>query len=331
VFPLDFDADFVRTVGATPWALLACASFEERCAHVARRTTGPYPPACSILLHPLDAGDHQEWALECTRKQDAYRAELAQLLSPVVERNVDLFDPDLVDECAAIATETLSAMAAVGATTLVVDMSSMPKALLFPLAAVLLDSQSLSRLLLTYCEPERYNTGALQADPDTPAGPMPGFNYLGGNRLLAWIPLLGFGSFFTGYVHDAIGQAGRLDRRVFPLVGFPGYEPHFFDRMIFESGRRLLTSWAQTGDRFLYAPAWDPFATKDVIDRAINELSAPDVSWVGSPLGPRPMALGMMLAARAHRMTLITCQARSYHPNYSFGVKRTHVYPLKGL
>lgn len=285
-----------------------------------------------MLLNPVDAADHPEWARECSARQDRHRKELLQLLAHanVQEAEIDLFDPDLVDECSSLASAMAAAMRASGAETLVVDMSAMPKPLLFSLVAALLEHRSVLRLLVTYCEPQSYNQGVLQANPDTPASPMTGFNFLTGSPLLAWIPLLGFGSYFTNYVHDAIGQAGRLDRRVFPLVGFPGYEPHFFDRMIFESGRRLVTAWSDTGDRFLYAPAWDPFATKDVIERAIRELSMPDLSWIGSPLGPRPMALGMMLAAKANRMTLMNCQARSYHPLYSVGVKRTHVYPLKG-
>jgi hypothetical protein len=213
--------------------------------------------------------------------------------------------------------------------TLVLDMSSMPKVILFPLVVAALDNVLVRRLLVAYTEPQTYSRGTLQANPDIPASPMPGFNHLEAGRLLAWIPLLGFGSYFTVHVHEAIGEAGRLDRRVFPLVGFPGFEPDFFDRMIFESGRRLVSSWADTGDRFLYAPAWDPFATQDVVIRAIDELTASDVAWIGSPLGPRPMALGMMLAARARRMTLMNCQARSYHPEYSSGIRRVHVYPLK--
>jgi hypothetical protein len=329
VFVLDFDRDFASLVAAAPWALIACASFEERCVAVGRRTKSA-GPARALLVHPIDAGDHPEWARECKRKQAAYRTELESNLTPFEVVDIDLFDPDIVDVCVDVCARMANEMLNLGIATLVLDMSSMPKVLLFPLISAALDNTSIHNLHVTYAEPQSYSTGPLQADPDLPASPMPGFNWLEAGKLLAWIPLLGFGSYFTGHIYEALGEAGRLDRRVFPLVGFPGFEPHFFDRMISESGRRLVTSWSDTGDRFLYAPAWDPFATQDVVLRAISDLAAGDVAWVGSPLGPRPMALGMMLAAREKQMTLMNCQARSYHPAYSSGIRRIHLYPLKG-
>jgi hypothetical protein len=118
---------------------------------------------------------------------------------------------------------------------------------------------------------------------------------------------------------------------VFPLVGFPGFDPSLYHRMLCDNGETMLELMGelpQIRDQFFFAPASDPFATKDAI-LATMKLLPNDVRWVGSPLGPRPMALGMLLAALEREFTILTCQARSYNPNYSRGSKRTHLFPVR--
>jgi hypothetical protein len=80
-------------------------------------------------------------------------------------------------------------------------------------------------------------------------------------------------------------------------------------------------------DQFTYARAADPFETRDTILRLVS--SVPDVHWMGSPMGSKPMALGMLLAASEVQLTILIARPRSYHPDYSSGSGLQHVYPLK--
>ena len=77
---------------------------------------------------------------------------------------------------------------------------------------------------------------------------------------------------------------------------------------------------------FKYASATDPFHTCDVVLRLARSLGG--IHCIGSPLGPKPMTLGMILAALEHDITLVVSQARTYNPKYSVGSGRTYAYPL---
>jgi hypothetical protein len=55
----------------------------------------------------------------------------------------------------------------------------------------------------------------------------------------------------------------------------------------------------------------------------------PDVQWIGTPLGPKPMSLGMLLAGLEEPITIYLTQARTYNPEYSIGIGATHGYLLR--
>ena len=155
-------------------------------------------------------------------------------------------------------------------------------------------------------------------------------SYTGVSRPIGWIPLLGFGPSFATTLYESLVDSFDLRGRVFPLVGFPAYDPSFFERTLTESARVILEALqTERGlrDQFLYAGADNPFETVDVVKRLVTR--APSVAWIASPMGPKPMALGMCLAALDHNITMMICQARSYHPDYSSGVRCVHAYLLK--
>jgi hypothetical protein len=330
MFVLNWEAHGHSLIGAGPWAVICCASFEERCLGVSSTLSRLKPPAKVSILDPRDTGSI--WEDDCSRLQNSNLGILTSRFSGAEVNTFSLFSPDIVE----VALEVLKSVESVAPDVmLVIDMSAMPKGLIFPLVRFAMSRASCARVVVTYTEPATYGPHALHSDPALPASPLTGHDRLpiSLRTPLAWIPILGFGSFFAEHVYDAISGAGILDHRIYPLVGFPGFDPTFYDRMLVENGEVLLSklSTIQTiRDQFLFAPAGDPFQTRDVILRTAKELP-PDVHLVGSPLGPRPMALGMLLAALEQPFTIMHCQAKSYHPTYSSGIKVTHAYPLKGF
>src|SRR5439155_12556491 len=138
--------------------------------------------------------------------------------------------------------------------------------------------------------------GVLSAEPTDPTI-VPPFDHLpvGAGRLeISWIPILGFGSTFANAVYEALVESYDLGGRVYPIVGFPAYQPVLYERVLTESVRGILdslhTSPSGVRDQFLYANASDPFETRDCIARIVRRSRA-GISWIGSPMGPKPMAL----------------------------------------
>lgn len=101
----------------------------------------------------------------------------------------------------------------------------------------------------------------------------------------------------------------------------------FFERSFREGFSGILRSHPAIASQFIYAAASDPFETKNEITRLID--STKGVQWIGSPLGAKPMGLGMLLASVERKITIVTCQVRTYHPKYSDGTGNIWAYIIK--
>lgn len=331
MIPLDFRRRFPDAVPEGKYALIGCIGFEDRSTAVAQEVANHSHPRLSFLLRLHNPGG--EWAAACAARSDTNLETVRQLLTVRSIFDLRVMSPDLDAQCELVAETAAAEMSTESLDLLVVDMTTMPKVVMFPLLRALLRAPQIGNLLVAYTEPGGYSRTALHVDPIHPPASLAGLNRLepGTRPDLAWIPILGFGSYFAGMIHESLVSAGSLEQRIFPLLGFPGFDPGLYHRVLLDNGRRLLalSSQPRVRDRFMFAPAWDPFATRDAILSAI-ELLPESVSWVGSPLGPRPMALGMLLAAlRSQRLTVITAQARSYNPEYSSGAGKIHLYPIR--
>jgi hypothetical protein len=208
----------------------------------------------------------------------------------------------------------------------------MPRVCYLPIIHAALKDPRIETLLITYTQPKEYKLGALTSEP-VDAIVIPPFGSLprrtGQRPKIAWVPILGFEPCFATKISESLAEYDWRGR-VFPLIGYPAYEPTFFERTLNDSVRVVLDSAKGSGlqDQFTYSKAADPFETRDTILRLMAN-SASDVHWMGSPMGSKPMALGMLLAASEASMTIIIARPRSYHPEYSSGSALQHVYPLK--
>ena len=209
----------------------------------------------------------------------------------------------------------------------------MPRVCFFPILRETLIQTSVQTLLAVYTQPQRYNPRPLSTEP-TGAIVLPGFDSMAHRARLrvkvGWIPILGFGAYFAKTIYESLVDTYDLGDRIFPLVGYPAFEPAFFDRVLNDSARVVIDAVKSGGvrEQFLYADAADPFETRQVIKRLITPWGS-TVSWVGSPMGPKPMGLGMLLCALEEPITVMIAQARSYHPDYSHGEGPLHIYGLK--
>lgn len=331
MFPLDCESSLTNFIASKNWTLLSTLSFEERCLGFPRLATQLHvSPISAHYMIPVHKGS--EWESPCNLRQNKLKEELICRTGWDIKSNdadqFELSDPN----AAAIALNVLEDICnEIEPVHLIIDITTMPNNCLFPLIRTALLDSRIKTIAVVYSEPQGYSPKLLRSDPQPPIG-LRSFNYLvpGSRTPVGWIPILGFGSFFGSLIYDSIMSSFDLYDRVFPILGFPAFNPTLFDRMLLENVGGFLAMFQghpAIGTQLLYSPAADPFLTKRTIQNAVKNFS--NIHWIGSPLGPKPMALGMALAAVETEMTILDCQARSYHPDYSHGCRSVHMYVIK--
>lgn len=305
------------------WVCLSSVSFEPRWrGFVDLALSQGCKPLALAAIMPIDSGSSHE--VECTARQRAGWAT-ARLDASI---SASLTEIDLMSAAPWAVVQSIASEleARAGAGTVVLDATTFPRILLCPILAHLLRSGGCLNVGVAYAEPESYSGGELHSEP-TGVRTLYGFDRIPlKKREAAWIPILGFGPTFADQVYEWIGTSHDLSDRIFPMFGFPGFLAGAFERALSE-GTRLLKNSEVTANQYVYSPASDPFETRVAILNLIN--ASPARTWFGSPMGPKPMTIGMVLAAIESDLTLAIDHARTYNPDYSKGVGRIHYYPLK--
>lgn len=329
MFPLQIQ-DLLRVLRGQTWGFVGCASFESRWVEVGSALHGAgLAPLGALVLFPIDRGS--EWENECRRKQEASWDEL-KWVDPWRAARVEIGvsgAPMWVEASDAYSAVRARADAA---SILVVDITSMPKTVMFPVINRAMADPAIRTLIAVYTEAQGYRSGALHSEP-TSVAVIPPFDYLpvpsGRRESIVWVPILGFDPYLATTVHESLAGTYSLADRVFPVVGFPAQRVGYYERVLAETASALLAVLGkQDGlrDRLMFAHALDPFETRDVVLAIAAVANAP---CVGSPMGSKPMSLGMLLAARTAKISIVVPTARSYHPDYSFGRGDIHAYVLK--
>ena len=286
------------------------------------RANAPAPEAAFVFF-PHDSGSR--WEAECTELQEKHLAKLEEAFQKPQVVEFDLihdsagpFVDDVVDELLRSETRWL-----------LIDITTMPKSLLLPLVARVLTEEHFTEVVATYTEVRAYTAVQLQSEPTQPEA-VPPFDRIGLSTLteVAWVPILGFNPDVATEIYSSFVDSFSLADRIFPVLGLPAIDLSFHERAFLDGTRGFQDTLigGLTHEQLKYASATDPFHTCDVIRSLANELTP--VHCIGSPLGPKPMTLGMVLAALDHDITVVIAQSRSYHPEYSVGEGESYVYPL---
>lgn len=328
MFTLDAATGLPQFLTNGRWSFVGCASFEERWTGLSQLASGlSLTPDRALTLYPIDTGSAYQaecssrqlagWSASLIKNQWSSTSENVELLGPapwVVIRNAleHAFGDDQVPS------------------RMVVDVTAMPRLCMFSVVEWALRQSRIEELAVTYTEPVSYGSGPLHSEPTGPTV-LPPFDNLPAaavtRREVSWIPILGFGPTFAREIFEAISSDYDLGQSIYPIIGFPAFDPAFFERCVADSSS-VFENNGIGHTQFRYASAADPFETRDVITRLMDG-TPPGHLWIGSPMGPKPMSLGMMLAAIDRPLTIMINQARTYHPDYSQGIASTHMYVLR--
>lgn len=201
----------------------------------------------------------------------------------------------------------------------ILDFSCIPSYFAFQLLKNMIEDETIHDLIILYTKPQSYaSTGPLKKSPPDKTKPdfLPAFGI--GKDKARWVVGLGFDS-------DSVRNAERIRDSIsikeqYVLIPFPCYEPEYVYRTFYENKKIL-----EGNQRFWYAPADNPFQTFNSLCEIINS----EKNFILSSFGPKPIGLGMTMAAVKLKLPILHVQAVDYNPEYSSGEGDTLAYWVK--
>lgn len=197
------------------------------------------------------------------------------------------------------------------AENVVFDISALPKRFFFPILRLLIETQQLRNILVTYTVPQSYASGALSEDPEPwrhiPlfAPPYPEKDV----RLL----IVGLG--FEPLALPDLLEADYHGVSVKLLFPFPPGPPSF--QRTWEFVRTIEDNLPQTAREPIRVDARDVSAAFDQI-KAVTDDGKEHAAL--GPYGPKTLSLAMCIYAILAKSPVYYTQPRVYNPFYSSGI-----------
>lgn len=302
------------------WSMLGVLGTEDRGAGTLELLRAQGISACT-LLQILDPAPSSVKLFE-DRHRDMLKSMVALGASPQNVRRVDLMAQ--ID----VIREELQAFLAIATPHVVLDISSMPKWWFFPLIRMLMESDRVETLIVTYATAAEYGK-KLSSDP-APLGPLPTFSEPPDRRVNQEL-IVGIG-FAPLSLRELYAADAEKIRYLFP---FPPGPPNFMRNWDF---LRVLETEIENRsmaeeDRY-YVHMYDCPGIFEAL-RQFTDGGARHTAL--APFGPKTMSLAMcvfaLAAARAGKppVHVYYTQPRRYALDYSTGIKRMDGVPeVKG-
>jgi len=314
-----------------PILFFSCISFEARSETAAKKVFNALDEEDVIWKFFLLIDNGSSYEKDCCIKQNEVKASIMDLLNIGEDhfKEYDLFESTPWEYIISYYTDIIDKHPEIK--TIVLDLTTIPKRCYFRFLKWLLDEGLGERdFIICYTKPQEYGSNEMESNPTNPETLIGNFKKY--DEIL-WIPLLGFKSEFTRKIMENIREMNlNSEMKIIPMIGFPSYRPDYFDKCLvshakIESAEIMGAELTEALKKPILAVADDPFDTYRRIMNTIENYE--DKEIILSPLGPKPMALGMALAAIKANLPVYSIQARSYHPKYSIGEGESSAYWIK--
>ena len=302
----------------------SCISFEKRSKTAAKKIFNVNRNIVWGFFQLIDNGSHFE--KECTEKQNENIKEITELidinLKDIPEYN--LFDSQPW-ECIITYFKSIIKKNP-DLKIIILDITTIPKICYFPFLKWLLDEGLANMdLIICYTKPEEYSDSKQESDPINPSLLIG--DYKKGKDIL-WIPSLGFKSTFTLKILEKIRESDKgIEKKILPLIGFPAYRPDYFDKVLISHIKEGDPELNKSLMNPILAASDNPFDVYYQLKEIINNNI--DKNIILSPLGPKPMSIGLAICAIQYNLPIYAIQARTYHPDYSIGEGISWCYWIK--
>lgn len=286
-----------------PWQFVGAIGTEERslCSWIQMRGQGA---VTGELFAEIQDEDSEKYRDRTRDALDARRSEFIQNGGNLATiRNIKLMVEWFRIEAFAREAEVMG-------TSVVLDITSLPKRYFFLLLKILVTSANVRNLLVTYTSPASYADDAPLYEDIEPWKTMPGF---GGtiNKQELWIISVGFlVESLRHYVGDNRSEKMKI------LIPFPA--PLAALRRTWKSVADLEQGYV--GDRFEKYRV-DTLDMSAAFDRIRSLAGNPQKNLAFAPFGPKPTSAAMCLYAIQNNSSVHYPQPTVYHPEYSIGIR----------
>lgn len=195
----------------------------------------------------------------------------------------------------------------------VLDITSLPKRFFFPFLRRFLRHPNIQTLIVTYTLPQRYTSERLSEDPFAP-DTLPTFGGAGYPPKQVRNLIVGLGFQPLGLPDMLEGSGADSIYVLFPYSDTP-----YIIQRVWEFARGVERDVAATLRRRVFVPPTD---ASEVFDYIMGMTAGGTEYSLLAPYGPKPMSLGMALAAHAADWPVQYTQPSVYHPDYSLGIRR---------
>jgi hypothetical protein len=204
-----------------------------------------------------------------------------------------------------------------------VDISCMPRSIVFPVLWVLWNSNHVRNLVVAFTEDT--SVGALETQAADFRSPkyLPYFRERNPVGFSVWMPILGGDVRPTEKI-----KAYMRFNDVYPVVGFPSTRPIETDEIV-RLNRGII---GQHTGHLIFASMNDPFHLSMKLNSEVDGLRSSfgkDIRIILSPHGSKPQSIGAFLTAVMERTGVLYCQPLSYK-TLPGSVGSSYVYWLKG-
>jgi hypothetical protein len=306
---------------------IAACGFEERASSILRQLAGQIDANADIQCIILDLLNRKDPSyLRARRQQRRNIAEMTKLVQhkkwDLKTIKVDLYSKELIARKPLL--DALTSILRKFSGDFFLDISCIPRSILFPAMKMLWESDRARNLFVGYTEDPKAGALEKQADKYRPPAFISGFSLNESSKKIAiWFPILG---------SDPRPVGAILDRErfeyIYPIVGFPSTRPMETDEIV-RRNRRLVEG---NPDNLIFASMNDPFQLAMRLNSTIDEMRrafGEEVSIIISPHGSKPQSVGAFLAAMTKGAALLYCQPRSYKARLG-GSGTSLLYWLKG-
>lgn len=289
--------------GPKNWSFVGALSTEERslCGWKLLRSLGVLSDELFVQISDVDSNKYRdltERALQSRR--DEFSQNGGNLL--------DVKSMDLMTELFQI--QKFAQEAVDTGSSVVFDITSLPKRFFFPVLKALTKSDQVQNLLLTYSCPATYAEGALYEDIDTWKN-LPGFagKTTGKENLIVSIGFLveSLKGYFSG-----MPDHGEIQM----LIPFPA--PLAVLKRTWESVSNIERDHDSEAFKKYRVETLDMSAAFDRIKSLATNSNQPTAF---APFGPKPTSAAMCLYAMQSESAVYYPQPTVYHPEYSIGIR----------
>jgi hypothetical protein len=216
----------------------------------------------------------------------------------------------------------------------ILDISSMPRAMMFPLFKELYNGDASTNFFVTFTEIEPLGSKESQVASYWQPQWVPGFEpqqQANGNEIRVWLPILGFDYRRVTEILERFSR-DRAFHEIYPVVGFPSVRPLETDNIV-KIHKTLFDLYHVPFENIIYVPIQDPFQLALTLSDFVRDIAGSvgkSVRFVISPLGSKPQSIGACLTALNNpNVSLLAVWPRSYNP-LSAQNGESYIYWIKG-